>query len=280
MATRQVLEVFSLDAAGNTFAGVDWRGRPPLGDAEAAALARRLCAEPGREVDGLLLLEAAPGADFAMHYRNRDGSRAGYCGNGTRAIALLAGLVGAAGTEMRFATDAGFTEARRLGAERFEAAFPDPRTEYRAGALDRRGAPPADFIDTGVPHALVWTDGEPDSGALSLAAAELRWHPGAGAGGANVNLARDSGAGGVRLRTFERGVEAETRACGTGAVAAAIGAAVRAGRSGPQRGAVVPTGGAALEVSFELRGTRACGVCLAGPAVVLGVRRSEWPLEG
>ena len=280
LATRQVLEVFSLDAAGNTFAGVDWRGRAPLADADAAALARARRAPGALDVDGLLLLESAAEADFAMQYRNRDGSRAGYCGNGTRAIALLANEVGAAGATMRFLSDAGPTQARRLAPGAYETAFPDPRTEYRRGALVLAGGSAADFVDTGVPHALLWVEGDPALGGLPGVAAALRWHPGTGAGGANVNLASDLGPEGVRLRTFERGVEAETRACGTGAIAAEIGAAVRAGRTGPQRLTVLPSGGAELEVAFELNGARASAVRLGGPAAVRGMVRIDWPGGG
>lgn len=177
----------------------------------------------GIGADGLVLLEAKPqGADARIRYFNSDGSAAELCGNATLCSAAMAVELGlGVPSGLTLWTDAGLIHSRVLGGtpeidlervSRVEAAAPIglEADELRIG-----------FALVGVPHLVVLC---PDVDAIDLQrrGAALRWHAWLGAGGANVNFVSDSGGGVWRYRTFERGVEGETLACGTGSIATGI----------------------------------------------------------
>ena len=226
-----------MHGAGNDFVVLaDPDAAFPVGD---AALVRRLCApHAGLVCEGLLVLQrrgAPAGADLRMVFFNPDGSRAGMCGNGLRCAAFAAKLFGfAAGPAVQIATDAGLLAAELLGADpatgraTVRARASEPRD--RRPAVRPAGGPARDFfsVDTGVPHAVAFVE---DLAAVDVAAegAAARRAPEFGPAGTNADFAQVLGPHALALRTFERGVEAETAACGTGAVAAAV-AAVETGR--------------------------------------------------
>lgn len=261
------LKLFKYEGAGNDFVAFDNRdGHVPEGE-KRANLVRALCdRRRGLGGDGVLIVEApGAGTDFRMRYYNSDGGEGEMCGNGARCIAAFAVLLGAAGREMEFETGAGVYRAH-LGADGVEIFIPDvdvlPR-HVRAEALGRDWD--IDFLRVGVPHAVVWVDDLKDVDVENAGRA-LRHHAVFQPAGANINFTQPHGHDRVHVRTYERGVEAETLACGTGSTAAALCHARRTGLTGRQRLAVIPTSGDRLSVGFELTATGAKHVTLAGPA--------------
>jgi diaminopimelate epimerase len=198
-----------------------------------------------------------------MRYHNRDGGRADLCGNGGRCLAAFAAARGLAhGGRLEFASDAGRHAARVIG-DRVELVLGDVAAPKLDVVLDVPGGPVrAGHVVVGVPHLVIEVA---DVSGLDLAAfaPPLRAHPSLGAAGANVDVATVIGADRVRLRTFERGVEGETLACGTGAAATAI-VLVAAGRIRPPVTLEVASGDL-LGVSFEHAGETFRAVTLAGP---------------
>jgi diaminopimelate epimerase len=243
--------------AGNDFvllAGLP-RGR------SGAALARRLCdRRRGVGADGLLVLSRR-GGRVRLDYWNADGSAA-FCGNGSRCGALWASGRGwTKGRRFVLDTARGPLDVRLTGRNRAEVAMPSPK-DLRLGLRLRTsaGARRVHFIDAGVPHAVVFVP-DVEKVDVKTLGRELRFHKSFGKAGANVDFvtARD---GALRLRTYERGVEDETLACGTGVVAAA--AVARAlGKTG-DRVKVRVRGNENLHVSFEDGKTS-----LEGPGVVV-----------
>ena len=233
-----------MHGAGNDFlALLDPEARFPLDD---AGLVRRMNApHVGLASEGMLVLrkaDAPAGADFRMVFFNPDGSRASMCGNGARCAALCALRAGLAGRRMRFATDAGPVEAAVAEGDAPAGGTVTVRTTdveglREPGPLAAEGADaahprPADFpetgpffVDTGVPHAVLFV---PDAAAAPVAAwgAFVRWHAAFAPAGTNADFAQVLDRHRIALRTYERGVEDETPACGTGVLAAACVAAM------------------------------------------------------
>ncbi len=266
-----------MHGAGNDFVVIDHR-EPFLATDESArrALFAAMCdRRRGVGADGVLLLERSARTDFAMRYYNSDGGHADFCGNGARCIARFAldlkiGASGA-GRTVVFETAVGDKAARLLDDGRIELAFglvdtPEARAVQACG---REFA--GRFVVTGVPHFVV---GVPDVGAVEFAtwSPALRAHGAFGASGANVDWVARDAEGRVHMRTWERGVEDETLACGSGAIASALWA-VAEGATSPVT--VRTAGGDDLLVAFaETKQGRLA--TLTGPAVV--VFGGAWPL--
>jgi diaminopimelate epimerase len=212
---------FKMSGSGNDFVVVDAMRDPP-GALAAPAMVQALCARAtGIGADGMVFLEPSREADYRMTYLNSDGSRADLCGNASLCSARLATELGIVSTrEFRVETDAGI-----LGA-RFASGTPEvdlqpvtdvrPRLPFRLAPSERW----IGFAQAGVPHLTVLVD---DVSSVDVVGRgrPLRFEPSL-AQGANVNFVSPDGAGGWLIRTYERGVEGETLACGTGAVASAI----------------------------------------------------------
>jgi len=193
---------WKMSGAGNDFVLV---AGAPLGRS-GAALAKRLCDRRfGVGADGLLAL-SRKGRRVRLDYWNADGSAA-FCGNGSRCAALWAAQHGwVRGKEFALATAAGSLSVRLTGKGRAEVRMPSPKGFKKNGDVF--------LIDTGVPHAVVFVRNI-DGVNVREEGRRLRWkHK------ANVDFVQLED-GVLRLRTFERGVEDETLACGTGVVAAA-----------------------------------------------------------
>ena len=258
------LPFLKMHGAANDFVVFDHREaflpEPP------AALVRRLCdRRRGVGADGVLLLERDPELDFAMRYFNADGDAADFCGNGARCLARLAldlGL-GRAG-EVRFRTAAGVMGARRDergGIALHFGAVARPGEPLEVEACGRRFT--GSLIRAGVPHFVTAVERLEAVPVVEWGAA-LRRHPAFGAEGANVDFVTRLGAAGVAMRTYERGVEGETLACGSGAIATALWAA-GTGEASPV--AVRTAGGDELRVAFRAS-AQGWDVTLSGPAEV------------
>lgn len=260
---------------GNDFVLIE-AGDVPRG-MDVSALGRAVCAQgTGLGADGLVVLQ--PGkvdtADFSVRIINRSGLPAEMCGNAARCIARHAVSLDLAPAGHVFLTEAGLVRARVGAAGDVEIDLPDPSPLRRDVTVEAEGRTwTLDAIDVGVPHAVLWWD-DIETAPVGTLGRSLRHAPEFPAG-ANINFAawRD---GRIRVRTFERGVEAETLACGTGSTASAISAQARGIASPPVE--IVTTEGGILTVGFTTEHGRARSVMLAGPTIYVAEGRltDEW----
>jgi diaminopimelate epimerase len=220
------LSFFKMVGSGNDFVFLDGQD-PTLRALEDPAVVRRICDRRGGVgADGVVwLLPPSPGDDVAyeMRYFNADGSRADLCGNAALCSISLATRTGLAPVDrtFRFRTDAGVLSGQRLTSDRSEVTMPQVRdlrddVPQLAGPGEQR----IGFANSGVPHLVVAVD-DVDLVDVSVRGRTLRSAALLGPAGANVNFVSPVGDGSWRMRTYERGVEGETLACGTGAVASA-----------------------------------------------------------
>jgi diaminopimelate epimerase len=212
---------YKMSGSGNDFVMVDAMREPPGALAEAAVIQAICGRATGIGADGIVFLEPSEVADYRMTYLNSDGSRADLCGNASLCSARLSSELGYLGAgEFRIETDAGILGARLRpeGPEVDLQSVSDvrPRLPFRLTA----GESWIGFALVGVPHLVVRVD---DVATVDVVGRgrPLR-HDSSLPQGANVNFVSRDRPGGWRIRTFERGVEGETLACGTGAVATAI----------------------------------------------------------
>jgi diaminopimelate epimerase len=264
-------EFLKMHGAANDFVVVDHR-RPFL-EEPLVGLVRQVCdRRRGVGADGVLLLESDAELDFAMRYFNADGGAADYCGNGARCLARLALDLGLGrGGEVRFRTMAGVQSARRTDGGRLEVKFgrvaaPERRTGLEAAGRRFDGW----WVVAGVPHFVVDVDAV-KSVPLAEWAPPLRHHPAFGPAGANVDFLSGGAAGRSAMRTFERGVEGETLACGSGAIACGLSRAA-AGAKAPV--SIETAGGDMLSVRWAEAGA-GYDVWLEGPAEI--AFRGRWP---
>ncbi len=262
-----------LSGAGNTFILLG----PEVFDVteDIAELTHRLCDSKtgvGGGADGLIV--TAPTDDptrFTMHYYNNDGSTGMMCGNGARCAvrhAIDHGFVIPDDRKLTLA-NAGVSYQAEVIGEEIRIGFPDP-VAIRTGIETRLGERTVtlDYVDVGTPH-LLWFVGEDlDRLDIDTWGPLLRHHVEAGKGGANANfLATAEDRSELRLRTYERGVEGETGACGTGAIASALVGSLRYDLPSPIQ--VIPTSGERLRIGFVREGESFREITLQGPAVVL-----------
>ena len=227
------------------------------------AVARTLCARSKSiGADGLLVVwRRGP----RLEYYNADGSRA-FCGNGSRCAAWWMFTRGWIRQDFRLRSSQGAIIGRVIGKEQVRIRMPSPSNIRLGLALKALGRVyRAAAIDTGVPHAVVAVRSLDDFPVVDVGRA-LRNHRAFAPKGANVNFV-SVGPDSVRLRTYERGVEDETLACGTGAAAAALIANAWSKRASPVR--IVARGGVLL-VRFQRFKNGALGdVWLEGPAQII-----------
>lgn len=252
-----------MNGAGNDFVVVDNRdGSLVLSKTSIGRLCDR---HRGVGADGVLAVEPAQsGADFRMRYYNADGGEADMCGNGARCFARFAArLLPGHPEALSFETPAGLIRARFSGdLVTINMSEPHGLREPADLEVDGLGACRVHFLNTGVPHAVIFVA---DVGAVDIAkaGASLRWNPAFAPQGANANFAQILSPESLVLRTFERGVEGETLACGTGVCAAALLHHLAAGTPSPV--SVRVRGGETLEVGFDASGSSR-NVTLKGPA--------------
>ncbi len=251
-----------MSGAGNDFILIDNRDGK-IGP-QAAEMARRFCRRRvSLGADGLILIEADGEVDFSWRFFNDDGSTAEMCGNGARCAARFAFMQGIAGPRMRFRTLAGIIEAEMQG-DQVEVALTRPGPLVMDLALDLDGRTVVmDAIDTGVPHVVIFVS---DLAGIDVAGIgrRIRRHPQFVPAGTNVNFAEVLSPGLLAVRTYERGVEIETLACGTGASAAALAASARFGWTGPITAHT--QSGSSLTIGFIVTGDGFDQVKLQGEA--------------
>lgn len=261
-----LLHFYKMTGAGNDFIMLDNRDLSLSSLLQKDTIASLCDRRFGIGGDGLIAVEPAQGeGDYRMRYYNSDGSEAEMCGNGARCFAAFASALDEdEPMALCFETQAGLINAtihddytvtinlttpHSLELNRLEASAPIPSAVH--------------FINTGVPHAVVFVD---DLNAIDIRTlgAHLRYHEGFAPAGTNVNFVRILSPGHIAIRTYERGVEDETLACGTGMTACALIYALLEHAPSPVK--VDVAGGDTLQVGFERNGEDFSNVTLTGPA--------------
>jgi diaminopimelate epimerase len=258
-----MLEFTKMNGAGNDFVLIDDRPRKVrLTPAQVARLCDR---HRGIGADGLFLLVpcASGRADWAWEFYNSDGSTAEMCGNGARCFARFVHKVTGANGPTTFETGAGVIHATFHG-DRVRVTLTPPkdlRLEQQVPVST--GSLVVHSLNTGVPHAVIFVP-DADQAMVQPVGVEVRHHARFAPKGTNVNFVQVLGPSSIRVRTYERGVEGETLACGTGVTASALVSARVHGFRPPIQ--VRVQGGDVLEVNFQPAGDGFADVTLAGPA--------------
>jgi diaminopimelate epimerase len=242
---------FKMTGSGNDFVMFD--GRYVRADELTPAAVMAVCDRRlGIGADGVGLLEpvAQEGVHFAFRFWNRDGSPGPMCGNGALCVTRLAGLLEfvRSGEEVRFSTPAGIHRGRVVegNAEILLPDCPAPRALPAVRTIAGEEGPTV--ACPSVPHLVLRVE-DVDRVAVDDRGPPLRSDPALGQGGANVNWVSPKGDGSWRMRTYERGVEGETLACGTGAVASALALAAQGLAEAPIR--IWTRSGLPLDVSWN-----------------------------
>lgn len=272
--SQKPIPFMKLSGSGNDFILVDNR-RGVIKPASASHLAAKICVHRlSVGGDGLILIERSNLAHFRWRLFNADGSEAEFSGNGARCAARFAFLKRIAPKKMRFETLAGLIEAEMMKGPSdlrprgtptsVKVRFPDPKglrlnLRLNVGGLEREGH----FIDTGVPHCVYLVD-DPAAVDLVSIGRPTRYHETFQPAGTNVNFIKVLDPHRIRIRTYERGVEDETLACGTGSIAAALIASLVSKVESPVT--MVPESGLELIVYFDAKGQDFSNVYLQGDA--------------
>jgi len=257
-----MLQFTKMNGAGNDFVMIDNRtGNVQLRPEQIVRICDR---HRGVGADGILLLEKAKdGADFRMRYYNRDGGEAEMCGNGARCFARFAHKFAGAPKKLTFQTPAGVIAAE-LHRELVTLRMSDPKELRLSIKLVIDGKKEiVHSINTGVPHAIIPVPKVSDVDVRGRGK-KLRHHKIFSPKGVNVNFMEKRGARKIAIRTYERGVEEETLACGTGVVASALIFAATEKASGPI--SVIVRSGSELTVDFRSDHDQFGNVTLTGPA--------------
>jgi len=251
-----------MNGAGNDFVMIDNRaGEVRLQPDQIVRICDR---HRGVGADGILLLEkGSNGADFRMRYYNRDGGEAEMCGNGARCFARFANKIANAPAKVSFQTPAGLIRGELRG-DVVTLQMSEPKNLRLGFDLTANGRREhVHFINSGVPHVVVPVPKVEDVDVRGRGSA-LRYHEQFAPAGANVNFIEKTGARKILVRTYERGVEDETLACGTGVVASALIFAANEKGEGPI--SVTVRSGSELSVDFKRAGDNFTNVTLTGPA--------------
>lgn len=269
---------WKMQGASNDFLLVDDREQTfPVADAEwLGRIGRR---RTGVGCEGIILIQPSRQADFRMRFFNPDGQEVDMCGNGARCVARLAHELGVAGETMRIETVAGMLRAEVLRTSIVRLGMTDPHGWELNGLLDLGDRSiPYCAVNTGVPHVVVESEDLAREDVVGLGRA-IRRHAAFAPAGTNANFMAVTGPHAIDIRTFERGVEDETLACGTGIVAAALIASRLAYTTPPVQ--VRAASGDTLIVDFRFSDAGVRNVTLEGPAehVYRGTLAYETPVR-
>ena len=214
---------FKMNGSGNDFIIINNREQIVENTIEIpiTEFVKKVCAR-GVSVgaDGLILIEKDDTYDFKWRFFNSDGSEVEMCGNGSRCAARFAYLNGIAPLNMKFLTLAGVIEAQITGLKTVKVQLTKPNDYKELIELDGVDLK-ASFINTGVPHVVYFVE-DVDEIDVKGIGQKTRYHDYFKPDGTNANFAQILSKNAIKLRTYERGVENETLACGTGATAAAL----------------------------------------------------------
>lgn len=252
-------------ASGNDFVVIDDR-LSRIKSSKLSALANRICDRKfGIGADGLLLLEKSKLADVKMRIFNADGSEAEMCGNGARCVALFSSRARKS-PQVNIETKAGIIKSEIKG-ENVRIRLTDPKNMESDIAIkvNNRNLR-VNFIDTGVPHAVIFVEGLKNLNVNDIGRT-IRFHKKFSPRGTNVDFVQVEGKYIIEIRTYERGVEDETLACGTGSVAAALFFALKTNTTGKIN--VKTKSGEMLRVYFKKTSKSFRDVWLEGKAGIV-----------
>ncbi len=265
-----IIPFYKMTGAGNDFVMVDNRDLALSHILTRENIARLCNRRFGIGADGLIAIEPPQiKADVRMRYYNADGGEAEMCGNGARCFtAFVSHLSGGKITKLWFETQAGTVRGLVNPDGSVSIRLTNPHgLKLNILPADNIIPAPVHFLNTGVPHAVVFLP-DVENIDLNTMGAYLRYHRSFAPAGTNADFATVMSAQHLRLRTYERGVEGETLACGTGITATALLHAALTGAASPIK--VDVAGGDTLSVAFTRIGsTEFSDVTLTGPATIV-----------
>ena len=247
-----MIEFYKYQGTGNDFILIDNRSATFAGD--KIAFAQKWCERRfGIGSDGVIFLEDHPELDFYMDFYNPDGSQS-FCGNGSRCVSAFARFLGMDKEELSFEAIDG----------KHVAVFTPEGVKIKMGDVQSVGKIGDDlFIDTGSPHYISYRSNN-DNREIVAYGRKIRYSENYREAGTNVNLVEETGNDSIRVETYERGVENETFACGTGATACGLSFGLLKGLDrGP---VIVDVKGGRLKIHFQRHGDSFTEVWLEGPA--------------
>ncbi|MBN3040348.1 MAG: diaminopimelate epimerase [Candidatus Omnitrophica bacterium] len=260
------INFFKLQASGNDFVLLDNR-KLKLGTGRLKSLSRDICRRKlGIGADGTLVIDKSKRADFKMRIINADGSEAEMCGNGARCAALWCKHSNGRSADFTFETIAGLIKAK-IANNRVKVGLTDAfgmKLDMPLMVLGRRIR--VNYINTGVPHVVVFVQGLDNINVEEIGRA-IRFNKKFAPAGTNVNFVEIGAKKSIFIRTYERGVESETLACGTGSVASAIISGIK--YSGSKDRIIMPVntrGGEVLKISFDRSKDKVKNIFLEGTA--------------
>ncbi|MBU1711960.1 MAG: diaminopimelate epimerase [Proteobacteria bacterium] len=260
------LAFFKMSGSGNDFIIIDNRNNV-VDETGLTSFIRNVCRRKmSAGADGLILIEHSDSADFKWRYYNSDGGRAEMCGNGARCAARFAYLNKIAGSDMSFVTDAGIVHAQVTGGK-VKVKMTDPSDFKQDYTIELKDGPlTVSSVNTGVPHVVVTMDSIDDVDVVGTGR-EVRLHNKFAPSGTNVNFITRVKNGTFSIRTYERGVEDETLACGTGSVASAIVTAFQDKAISPLN--IVTRSGGVLTIHYKEDNGRFHDIYLEGDARII-----------
>ena len=263
---NNTIEFYKMSGSGNDFIIIDNRDLS-LDVGDIREFVRKVCKRKiSVGADGLFLIEPSKLADFKWQFFNSDGSTAEMCGNGSRCVARYAFLKGIAGKKMSWETIAGIISAE-VKDDVVKVKLTDASAVDAGINIEAAGQEFAlDSIDTGVPHAVAFIDNL-DACDVFHCGRLIRNHNKFAPRGTNADFATILDRHKIRVRTYERGVEDETLACGTGMVAAALTAAQRGFVESPVD--VLVQSGETLRIYFEQKNGRWQEIYLEGKVKIV-----------
>jgi len=259
---KNSIPFYKMVASGNDFVVVDNR-RGVITD--AIAFTRKVCQpHQGAGADGVLLFESSKKANFKMRIINCDGSEAAACGNGFRCIALYAHEILKYSSRMQFESGSGLIEGEVRQGGQVKVQLVKPKIFEMDGTLEIKGNRMSfAFLDTGVPHTVIFVENLDKVDVFELGKA-IRNHPHFQPFGTNVNFVKVRSKKEIAVRTYERGVENETLACGTGSTASAVMSVLKGHVEAPVN--VVTRSGEKLKIDIRKKGAEVANVFLEGKA--------------
>jgi len=262
----ETIEFWKMSGCGNDFILLDNRdGKVP--DEKMGQMVKRACRR--REsvgADGFIFVTESERHDFAWRFFNADGGEAEMCGNGGRCVARFAHLMGIAGKKMTFETLVGPVSAEVMG-RMVKVLMPDPSDlRIDVDLPHEPGWMSVDYINTGVPHIVVQIK-ELREHPVVEQGRDIRYHGMFSPEGTNANFIKVISSDSLEIRTYERGVEDETLACGTGSIASALVASARGMAHSPVK--VKTKGGELLQIHFGKDGEGFRQVWLEGSTSII-----------
>ena len=255
---------WKMHGAGNDFILIDDREQK-FPDQDHDLIHKIATPKYGIGSEGVILIQPSESADFRMRFYNPDGSEVEMCGNGARCVARLAHEIGVAPASMKFDTVAGVIAAEILSEDQVQLTMTRPKDlRLNVELVLQEQTFPYHFVNSGVPHVVIEMQDLANQDIHSLGAA-IRYHDAFQPNGTNVNFIEVTGPDRLNVRTYERGVEAETLACGTGMVACGLIAGSLGKVSTPVK--ITCASGDVLEVNYIANQDSMDNVTLTGPAV-------------